>query len=223
MLVVKAWEAWEENPPNGTSELDWTQRLDGTQVVVSNYSELSLPEFLVEFEHHNNINERMSGGELLNAKFHGFPEDVLTLINANPTLKKHKRLQDLSFLGYLLTGQPFNARSVDVMAAVEQATITAQGVEEAIHALVKLDDLSEQIVFALKDSKGVRKPTSKSDQATLLRLLMNSNPSTLSIEQLRKGWISYTNATKEQAQRESTGEGYKKLAGFFFPKGRRAR
>jgi hypothetical protein len=220
MLVLQDWLANEKNPPKDTFASDWKRLLEGTQVVVCDY-DLPLADFLVEFEHHNQVNERMSGGELLNAQFHVFPEDVAKLILNNRTFRKHRRLKSLSFLGYLLTGLKFNARTSDVLKKMAELkdSLSAAQVDKCIKTLVNLDAVSEQIAFAVKDSKlgesKVRKPTGKNDQATLLRLLEKFDTSGLrgDFEQLRDGWIRYVEATKDKVQRESTGEDYTTLAG----------
>lgn len=222
MLVLKSWSTWEANKdvPKGTFASEWKACLDKTRVVVSDY-DLPLSEFLAEFEHHNQINERMSGGELLNAQFHGFPEETAKLILNNKTFRKHRRLQSLSFLGYLLTGLKFNARTSDVLKKMAELkdSVSAAQVDTCIKTLVNLDAVSEQIAFAVKDSKlgesKVRKPTGKNDQATLLRLLEKFDTSRLrgDFDQLRDGWIRYVDATKDKVQRESTGEAYTTLAG----------
>lgn len=221
MLVLKSWSQWEVGTklPKGTFTSEWKACLDKTQVVVSDY-DLPLSEFLTEFEHHNQINERMSSGELLNAQFYGFPEDIATLILSNETFRKHRRLQSLSFLGYLLTGLKFNARTSDMLKKMVEikGSLSADHVDKSVKTLVTLDAISEQIAFAVKDSKEgdskVRKPTGKNDQATLLRLLQTFDTSELhgDFTQLRDGWIRYVGATKDKVQRESTGEDYITLA-----------
>ena len=220
MLVLQDWLANEKKPPKDTFASDWKHLLEGTQVVVCDY-DLPLADFLVEFESHNQVNERMSAGELLNAEFHGFPEDVAKLILNNKTFRKHRRLQSLSFLGYLLTGLKFNARTSDVLKKMTELkdSLSAAQVDKCIKTLVNLDAVSEQIAFAVKDSKlgesKVRKPTGKNDQATLVRLLEEFDTSGLrgDFDQLRDGWICYVDATKDKVQRESTGEDYTTLAG----------
>lgn len=214
MLVLQQWEANEKNPPKDTFSSDWQTLLNGTIVVASDY-DLRLPQFLGEFQNHNQINERMSTGELLNAQFHNFPEEVLSLISGNAVIHKGKRLQELSFLGYLLTDSAFNARSADVLSkmAEKRDSITAEQIDRHINTLVRLNGLSKQIGFAISEDRGVRKPTSKSDQATLLRLIQNYETDTIvDFERLREAWIQYVNSTKGEAHREPTGKGYEALA-----------
>jgi hypothetical protein len=62
-----------------------------------------------------------------------------------------------------------------------------------------MSDLSEQIAFAVKDAKAVRAPSSKSDQASLLRLIQNFDTDSLHGEfgRLRNGWTRCIESTKE--------------------------
>jgi hypothetical protein len=160
----------------------------------------------------------MSSGELLNAEFHGFSEQVQAVIARNQRVRQNRRLLGLSFLGYLLTGSGFNARAGDVLKKVKDLkSLTPDEVDKQLNLLEKLSDLSEQIAFAVKDAKGVRAPSSKSDQASLLRLIQNSDTDSLRGEfgRLRNGWTRYIESTKEQPRRESTGEDYSLLAECF--------
>ena len=216
MLVLQQWKTNEKTPPKGTFSSDWTSLLNGTVVVASDYN-LTLPEFLGEFQNHNQINERMSTGELLNAQFHGFPEEVLSLINGSTLIHQSRRLQELSFLGYLLTDLAFNARSADVLKKMveKKDSITAKQVDAHLKTLVQMHGFSEILAFAIRQDKGIRKPSSKSDQATLLRLIQNYETESIGfteMNRLREGWIQYVNSTKDQTHRESTGEGYEALA-----------
>jgi hypothetical protein len=218
MLVLKQWEAFEKNPPKGEFSSDYTKLLEGTQVIVCDY-DLPLTDFLVEFEAHNQINERMSAGELLNAEFHGFPEDLQQRIASNRVIRQSKRLSGLSFLGYLLTGCEFNARAAEVMEKVKklEGVVSTHSLTQALELIDKSSNLGEQIAFAVKNDKGIRKPTSKSDQAVLLRLIQTFDTENIrgEFEKLREGWIEYVKTTQTEAQRESTGDSYSTLAKCF--------
>jgi|ERR1700722_1005421 hypothetical protein len=214
MLVLQDWLANEKKPSKDTFASDWKRLLEGTQVVVCDY-DLPLADFLVEFQSHNQVNERMSSGELLNAEFHGFSEDVQAVIARNQRVRQNRRLAGLSFLGYLLTGSGFNTRTGDVLKKVKNLkSLTPDEVDKQLNLLEKMSDLSEQIAFAVKDAEGVRAPSSKSDQASLLRLIQNFDTDSLRGEfgRLRIGWTRYIESTKEQPRRESTGEDYSLLA-----------
>jgi len=126
-------------------------------------------------------------------------------------------LQELSFLGYLLTDSAFNARSADVLKKMveKKDSITAKQVDAHVKTLVQMHGFSEMLAFAIRQDKGIRKPSSKSDQATLLRLIQNYETESIGfteMNRLREGWIQYVNSTKDQTHRESTGEGYEALA-----------
>ena len=218
MLVVREWAANELKPPKDTFTSEWTELLDGTKVVVCDYKDMPLHEFLAEFESHNQISERMSAGELLNAEFHSFPEDVQAVIAKNPEIRKQRRLVGLSFLGYLLTGSALNARTADVLKAVKKLKkVTPAQIDKQFAVLKKMTEITDQISFALRHTKGVRVPSSKGDQATILRLIQNFTTDSLKgqFERLADGWAAYVQWTKESNQRESTGDGYTKLAECF--------
>ena len=136
------------------------------------------------------------------------------MISSNEVIHKSKRLQELSFLGYLLTGLEFNARSGDVLnkMAEKKDSITAEQVDAHVNTLIHLSEFSEKLTFAIRESKGVRKPFSKSDQAILLCLVQNYDTKGIEFSRLREGWTQYVNSTQGQSHRESKGEGYEALA-----------